>query len=162
MPRINTTRSGHHAPASIAGITWLPFTAGRHLDTLRRAMHLIDTRIKGARACDAAFRALPGGRSFAQVWTDQTIWLSYDPTANGSLYGATNQVGGRDVTICEFTFRMGEWTTAGTLIHELAHANGADGISHDAEGTLHSCLLSKVEDPTIIGMLRPLTPRVLA
>lgn len=162
MPRVHTRRSGHHGPASSGGIQWLPFTQGRHLATLESAMHLISTRIKGSHACDAAFRALPGGRSFAQVWADNSIWISYDPTADGSLYGATDSAGGREVTISEFALRMGVWTTAGTLIHELAHTNGADGISHDAEGTLTHCLLPTVEDPNIIGLLRPLAPRALA
>ena len=85
MPQINTVESGHQGPPPSDGISWLPFTPERHLFTLRRAMHIIDTRIKGASTCDAAVRTLPGGRSFSEVWADQTIWLSYEPSKDGSL-----------------------------------------------------------------------------
>ena len=53
-----------------------------------------------------------------------------------------------------FRIGMGRWTTAATLVHELAHANGADGVTRDAGATLGECMLSGLEDPTVIGMLR--------
>jgi hypothetical protein len=156
VPQINTPTSGHHSPAPKSGFSWLPYTATRDLSTLQHAVRIIDGRIKGTHACDAAFRALPGRRSFVQVWADQGIWISYDPSNDGSNYGATEFVGGKEITITEYALRLGVWTVAGTLIHELAHTNGADTVTHDAEGTLKRCLLQTVEDPTIIGMIRPL------
>jgi hypothetical protein len=156
MPQINTPHSGHVAPPPKSGYSWLPYTKQRHLATLQQAIRIIDSRVENSHSCNLAFQALPGGRSFAQVWRDPNIWISYDPKADGTSYGATDYVGGKEITITEFTLRMGVWTTAGTLIHELAHTNGADGVSHDAEGTLKKCLLQTVEDPTILGMVRPL------
>ena len=154
MPSVNTVASRHSGPSPIAGWSWLPFNEKRHLHKLRTAVRIIDSRIRGSRPCGAAFRALPLERTFAQVWADANIWISYDPKNDGQNYGATNFVGGKEVTISEYALRMGHWTTAATLIHELAHTNGADGTSHDAEATLRDCLLSGLEDPTIIGMFR--------
>lgn len=154
MPRINTEGCGHAGPAPVAGWSWLPYTPARHLHTIRDAFHIIATRVVESKACDVAYRALPGGRSFAQVWADQNIWISYDPKNDGHNFGVTIRVGGGEVSISEYALRMGRWTVAATLIHELAHTNGADGISHDAEGTLRHCLLPGLEDPTIMGMLK--------
>lgn len=153
MPRVNIVDSGHAGPAAVYDWSWLPYTQARHLHTLREAFHIINTRITGHKACDAAYRTLAGGRSFAQVWADQSIWINYDPKNDGHNYGVTIFAGGKEVSITEYALRMGRWTTAATLIHELAHTNGADGVSHDAEGTLRHCLLRGLEDPTIMGML---------
>lgn len=154
MPRINTAKSGHVGPGTVAGWSWLPYTSERHLHTVHQAFHLITTRVVGSKACDAAYRALPGGRSFAQVWADHNIWISYDPQNDGHNYGVTIYAGGKEVSISEYALRMGRWTVAATLIHELAHTNGADGINHAAEETLRHCLLPGLEDPTIMGLLQ--------
>ena len=56
---------------------------------------------------------------------------------------------------------MGRWTVAATLVHELAHVNGAPGNDRQAEHTLASCLLQKLEDPQIIGRItNPSVPRL--
>jgi len=155
MPRVNTPDTGHAGPAANGGWQWLPYTDNVLLHTLRVAMRIIDTRIKGNRPCDQAFRALPGGRTFAQVWADPGVWVSYDPKNNGLNYGVTNFVGGKEISITRFALRMGHWTTAATLIHELGHVNGAPGgRSHAAEGTLRHCLLPGLEDPNILGTIQ--------
>ncbi len=154
MPSINIPGSGHAGPPTNSGWQWLPYTDDAMLSTLRRAIHVIDSRIKDYKPCNAAFKALPRGRSFAQVWNDPTIWISYDPNQGGLNYGATL---GQDVTITRYALHMGLWTTAATLVHELAHTNGADGISHDAEGTLRSCLLQGLENPQIVGSIDNVT-----
>jgi hypothetical protein len=153
MPKINTPESGHTGPAANAGWQWLPYTNAAYLKTLKRAISIIDSRIKSHKPCDTAFAALPGARGFVDVWADNSIWISYDPKNNGSDYGATNFVGGKEVTITRYALRMGRWTTAATLIHELAHVNGADASTHAAEETLRHCLLAALEDPNIIGVV---------
>ncbi len=150
MVSINIPSAGHTGPAANSGWQWLPYTDADFLATLHRAMHVIDSKIKGYQPCNAAFQTLPRGRSFAQVWNDPTVWISFDPKNDGHNYGATL---GQEVTITRFSLRMGLWTTAATLVHELAHVNGADGFSHAAEGTLRSCLLQGLEDPTIVGSI---------
>ncbi|HMA71198.1 MAG TPA: hypothetical protein VKP67_06890 [Xanthobacteraceae bacterium] len=154
MPNINTPDSGHNAPDENSGWQWLPYTDATLLATLKHAIRIIDGRIKGFRPCDRAFRALPGGRSFTQVWTDPDVWISFDPKNNGRDFGVTNFVGGKEISVTKFALRMGHWTTAATLVHEMAHVNGAPGgDSHAAEGTLRSCLLSGLEDPNILGAI---------
>src|SRR5664279_2091109 len=127
MPTINTPSSAHAGPATIAGWQWLPYTDATLLHTLRDAIHIISARINGNKPCDAAFKALPSGRTFAQVWADASIWVSYDPDNIGTKYGVTDRVGGSEISITRYALRMGRWTTAATLIHELAHTNGAPG-----------------------------------
>ena len=48
-----------------------------------------------------------------------------------------------------------------TLIHELAHVNGASGVDHAAEQTLTSCLMQAHHDPNIIGQLEDSRSRSL-
>jgi hypothetical protein len=153
LPQINIPSSGHTGPAAIAGWQWLPYTDADYLKTLKEAITIINDRINGNQPCDNAFRALPGGRTFAQVWSDNAIWISYDPKNDGHNYGVTNAVNGKEISITQFSLRMGRWTTAATLIHELAHTNGAPGTTHLAEGTLRHCLLRGLEDPSIIGAI---------
>jgi hypothetical protein len=151
MAQINTPASGHAGPAPLpGGHQYLTYTDAGFLNTLRRAIHIIETRINGHRPCDRAFQALPGGRSFAQVWTDNAVWINFDPIRRQGDFGARR---GNDITITAFSLAMGRWTTAATLVHELAHVNGAPGDTHAAEGTLRHCLLGGLEDPTIIGAL---------
>lgn len=155
MPTINTPTSAHAGPAATAGWQWLPFTDANLLAALKRAINIIDARIKGSKPCNAAFKTLPSGRTFAQVWSDPTIWISYDPDRSGRKYGVTNRVGGSEISITQYALCMGEWTVAATLIHELAHANGAPGgASHAAEATLGDCLLNALEDKTILGQIQ--------
>jgi len=86
------------------------------------------------------------------------VWVSYDPGGQGGRYGATL---GNEITITAYALRMGRWTVAATLVHELAHVNGAPGTDKQAEHTLASCLLQKLEDPTIIGrIMTPSAPRL--
>ena len=151
MPRINTAASGHAGPVPIpGGHQYLSYTDATFIATLQRAVGIIDSRIRGSSKCDAAFRALPGGRTFAQIWADNSVWINFDPSRTGGDYGATRS---KEVTITAYALAMGHWTVAATLIHELAHANGAPGITHQAEATLRSCLLPGLEDPAIIGKL---------
>jgi hypothetical protein len=150
MPTINIPTSGHAGPAAIAGWQWLPFTDHSLLVSLQHAVHIISSRINGNGACNAAFSALPGGRTFSQVWADATVWISYDP---GNVVGRFGATLGKDITLSRYACRMGAWTMAATLVHELAHVNGASGATHDAEGTLGKCLLKAHEDPAIIGQV---------
>lgn len=151
MPQINTPSTGHAGPAPIpGGHTYLPYTDAAHLATLQRAIAIITTKIKGDSKCDLAFKSLPGKRTFAQVWADNSIWINFDPTRASGDFGAAR---GREITITAFALSMGHWTVAATLVHELAHVNGAPGTTRAAEATLKSCLLGKLENPNIIGKL---------
>ena len=76
-------------------------------------------------SADVYFRTLPGGRSLRALLADNTIWVNYNATIN--YFGETNRVGGKEIAIGRSAFRIGRWTVLATLIHELAHSNGAPG-----------------------------------
>jgi len=152
MPSINTTASGHPSPVNTRR-QYLPYSSAedRYLVTLRMAMDIINSRIRGHAPCNAAFRALPGGRSFADVWNDNSVWINYDPDSNPGYFGARV---GNDVTISKYAYLMGHWTVVATLVHEFAHVNGAPGgNSTQAEDTLRRCLLHQLHDPAVLGRL---------
>jgi len=151
MPQLNLPGSGHVAPTALSGWQWLPISVASYQNRIQHAVNIINSRIQGYAPCNAAFRLLPGGRSFAQVWADPTVWISTDPGGAGGRFGATL---GKEVTLSQYACRMGEWTLVATLIHELAHVNGANGLSHAAEATLQKCLMGAHHDPTIMGAIR--------
>jgi hypothetical protein len=156
MPMINLPTSGHVGPAPlVGGHSYLTYTNATFLHTLNSAVHIITKRIFGYAPCDAAFTALPGGRTFREVWADPDVWLNFDPSRRQGDFGATR---GNDITITAFSLAMGRWTVAATIVHEMAHVNGAPGNTHAAEATLRDCLLKGLEDPTIIGAI-PRSPR---
>ena len=119
MPTINTPGSAHVAPAPNSGFRWLAYEDDNKLKkALQDAFFIIQNNIRGMRPCNKCFKALPGGKSFDDVWDDATVFVSFDPQGKGGTFGATL---GKDVTITAFSLRMGRWTTAATLVHELAH-----------------------------------------
>lgn len=150
MPNINLPGSGHVSHVAISGWQWLPVSNHSFEHTLRTAFRIIDARIKGYALCNQAFSALPGHRSFAQIWNDANIWINFDPVGTYGRYGATI---GNDIAISAYALRMGHWTTAATLIHELAHVDGAPGTNTQAEDTLLSCMLAAHHDSRIIGQI---------
>ena len=84
------------------------------------------------------FRSLPKRRSLSDLLADSRLWINYCP--NRTEYGWTvgTPSGGEEVGICPLSFRWGRWTVLATLIHELAHVNGA-GSDHAAELALPHC-----------------------
>jgi hypothetical protein len=98
-------------------------------------------------SADAYFRSLPNGRSLTQLLADSSIWVNYSATIVG--YGETNAVGGKEIAIGATAFRYGRWTVLATLIHELAHSNGAQGgASKAAEEALVACGLGRRGEQT--------------
>jgi hypothetical protein len=82
---------------------------------------LITHRIPRA---DQYFKTLPLGRTLTQLFADNAIWVNYNqvmPYFGEAIIGETELAIGRSALV------MGRWTTLGTLIHELAHINGAPG-----------------------------------
>jgi hypothetical protein len=112
---------------------------------LRKAFHLVIDRSFLNVACNDCFRRLPGGRSFEEVWHDPAVWVCYDGRRDRGWYGAFTSVSaGRKtlslITISQKSFDKGAEWVAGTLVHELAHANGAPGApSTLADETLIPC-----------------------
>jgi hypothetical protein len=150
MPRINVPGSGHIAPPPTAGYQWLPFTEASYIAAVRKAFAVIDSRIKGYEPCNAAFKALPNGRTFADLWNDPNVWVSFDPDGRATSFGGTLR---NDISVSQHACRMGQWTLVATLVHELAHVGGVHEETNRAESTLKACLMRAHYNPFIIGSL---------
>ncbi|MCL1824837.1 MAG: hypothetical protein FWG26_02670 [Betaproteobacteria bacterium] len=149
MPNINTTSSGHPSPVNTRR-KYLPYSSAEseYLRALQMAIDIINSRIKGHVPCNNAFKALPKGRSFLDVWNDISVWINYDPDFIPGYFGARV---GNNITISKYAFLQGHWAVVATLVHELAHVNGAGGWDTQAEDTLKDCLLKNLHDPSVIG-----------
>lgn len=151
MPTIHVAGDGHVTPIPLAdGTTWGPYTDKKVRRTLDQALYILKHNIRGVKPCNKCFAALPGGRTFDDVFDDATVFVSFDPSGPNS--GVTDAVGGREITISVSEFQGGRWTVAATLVHELAHVNGASATTADAEKSLKCCGLSGLFRPGAIGM----------
>lgn len=149
--KINEPGSAHVGPMKNGDAEWLPYdnTIVIQKNLLLTAISMIRVFILGRTTCDKAFKSLPGGRSFSEIFNDNSVWISYCKDPN--IYGYTDAVGGKEITICQHAFGKGVGAVTGTLVHEMAHVNGADGSTHAAEATLPPCFMTAVYDPTIVG-----------
>lgn len=101
------------------------------------------------------FKKLPDGRSLSQLLNDSSIWVNYCPTL--TLFGEA-QISGKELAIGPKAFTKGKWMVLGTLIHELAHIDGAPtGSDIQAEEALYHCGLG-TEAEWLDGIDDPSTP----
>lgn len=99
-------------------------------------------------SADRYFSSLPFGRSLTQILADRTIWINYAPTIK-DLWGAEDNRIHKEIAITPPSYLWGRWTVLATLIHELAHINGAPGSrSQAAEEALLHCGLGKRSEAT--------------
>jgi hypothetical protein len=68
----------------------------------------------------------------------EIFWISYDPHGRGA-----GETVGRHITIGRTPLRFGRWAVAATLVHELAHINGASDLNGEAEKALLQCGLKE-------------------
>jgi hypothetical protein len=168
MPTINRESSKHKTGfRTKEGDTWEPFTDDKKIALVSAAFTEINKQIfqdKGIlKSCKAAFGKLPGGKDFAALWKDPGVWVSYNPHMVDGFFGITYQ---RDIALAEYIFTLREpvrWIAA-TLVHELAHVNGAPGgmESKDAESTLPPCGFDDKYNPATVGAVRRPTQIFLA
>ncbi len=161
MPNINFLISKHQLPAIIEPVArpympkkneyddWRVGQLGRAMKWIER--HVVN-RPKKSQTCDEAFVALPGGKTFVDLWGDANIWISFHTDPDPTLFGQAVRHG-KDLAVAYGAFRLGWRAVAATLIHEFAHLNGAGSKTSDAEDTLLHCGLKKQHDPTVIGFL---------
>lgn len=98
-------------------------------------------------SADTYFQSLPLSQKLSDLLQNNRIWINY--SAVMPHYGETNRVGGKEVCISEYAHRWGKWTVLATLIHELAHVNGAPGgADKRAEEALLHCGLGKGSEKT--------------
>lgn len=125
---------------------YVAFPASRRGDVLwaRRKARWIAAAMPSA---NTYFRSLPDGKSLSDLLADSSIWINYHATM--TAFGETNAVSGKEIAISERSCRIGRWTVLATMIHELAHADGAPGGSdRRAEEALLACGLGHVSEKT--------------
>jgi hypothetical protein len=148
MPRINEPASGHGRITSPAGNRYWEYSNKSSLAILKQAIFIIQSNVKGMRTCNDSFKNLPNGRSFDDVWADNSVWINYEDRTDRDWYGITLG-GGHEISISESAFKKGRWWVAGTLVHELAHVNGAPGDTGAADATLIPCGLRNAYEGVI-------------
>src|SRR5262245_42935906 len=102
---------------------------------------------KNMPSADRYFKRLPNGRSLSALLDDRTIWINYAPDIPGD--GRIVEEFPNEIGLGQKAFQAGRWMVLGTLLHELAHVNGAEGgESRSAEQTLVHCGLGRAEEIT--------------
>ena len=119
-----------------------------HRDTMRWARRRAIWIAQNIPSADVYFRNITGGaRSLTALLADRNIWTNYHATL--ADFGVTPGAAGfaTECAIGPSAFRIGRWTVLATLIHELAHCNGAPGGgSTVAEDALPHCGLGKLSE----------------
>lgn len=165
MPNINRPSLKHTTNFRTKdGDLWLPFTDETQITQMINVFMEINSKViwdKGIlKSCNGAFSKLPGRRDFASVWRDPNIFVSFNPNTDPGLFGITFK---KDITIASRLFKSPNAVRAiaATLVHELAHINGAPGgmDSKAAEATLPPCGFDDMFNPATVGMMirRPIS-----
>jgi hypothetical protein len=87
---------------------------------------------------------------------DPGIWVSLNSNPATDIFGMTHK---KEISILIRLFSLGSLVRviAATLVHELAHVNGAPGgwtDSKAAESTLPPCGFEDQYNPAIVGSIR--------
>jgi hypothetical protein len=158
MPNINRPSLKHETKFKTKdGDRWLPFTDDAQIQQMIDAFMVINSKVIWDKTilknCNRAFCNLPGRRDFAAVWRDPGVYVSFNPNPDPSFTGITFK---KDITISSWLFKNPNAARliAGTLVHELAHVNGAPGgmVSKAAEATLPPCGFDDLFNPALVGM----------
>lgn len=134
MIKINT---GDHS-GSIHGTAFLAIP-GRHRHRVEWALRELVKIPKSHPRADTYFTSLPGGRSLTQLLDDTSndIWINY--SADTSAMGFALTTHATDIWLGRGSLRYGKRAVLATIIHELAHINGASGRDHAAERAVYEC-----------------------
>ncbi|SRR6266849_3776050 len=136
------------------------------LDALKGAINILR---KLPKKCDCAFKRIGSGRSLNQLLDDPSITVRFDPTPppdpkepeNGyTMPGDTH-----NIWVHPFPCRMGRWTLAALLVHELVHITLVPGPNQDdinglAYGMERTCGLSPLSTSSTVAApaLPPIEP----
>jgi hypothetical protein len=131
----------------------------RHLGTMRWARKRALAVSVGMPSANVYFRGITAGaRSLSEILADSNMWVHFHPTLVD--FGVTPGAAGfaTECAIGPAAFRGGRWVVLATLIHELAHCNGAPGGgSTVAEDALPHCGLGTMAELRT-GVDNPRTP----
>lgn len=143
MISVNSSKNPHSGPLGAGPVP------DRYLGTLKEALRILTHRVRDDGRCNESFLALPYQNDFRSFIDNPYIWINYDPANDGELCGWTRpNVYPMDIVLTQYSLRMGKWLAAATIIHELAHLNGAPGgDSHTAELRVLECGLHSANGP---------------
>ncbi|MBK8181832.1 MAG: hypothetical protein IPK63_02490 [Candidatus Competibacteraceae bacterium] len=126
-----------------------------HQKTMRWARTKAKWIASNINSANTYFRTLPDGRSLSDLLGDSSIWVNYHATMPD--FGEA-EISGKEIAISHTAYRIGRWTVLATLIHELAHINGAPGTPDKrAERAVIECGMGKLSELTT-GVDDPFTP----
>ena len=122
-------------------------------DALVNARRYLDVKVQEHVPCNDCFRRLPGKRSFKEIYNDPDVWINYMDEPDGP-WGYSN-ADTKEIGVHSRSLTRGHLFVAATIVHEMAHLNGASGRKDDqtAEQTLKFCLLTQMFDPNVFGTI---------
>ena len=143
MLSIHTALNPHAGPLGSGPVP------SKYLGTLKQALDILKHRVRANLQCNASFEALPFRNNFRSFIDNPYIWINYDSrNVEGECGYVALPAFPMDVVLTQFALRKGRWLTAATIIHELAHLNGAPGDeSHEAELRVLECGLHSPNGP---------------
>jgi RHS repeat-associated protein len=126
------------------------------LPALKKALDIVR---KLPKKCDCAFKRIGSHRSLRQLVDDPNITIHYDPEPppKGSTEDAyTLQGDTHNIWTHPFPCRMGRWSLAAMLVHELVHITlvpgpGQDDLNGLAYGMERECGLSPLSTIVPVG-----------
>ena len=160
MPNINRPSKNRTILRTKDGDTWEPFQDEKQVNVVISAFMVINKNViwdkRILKTCNCAFAKLAGRRDFATVWRDPEIWVSLNSNPATDIFGMTYK---KEISIPIRLFSIPEpvRVIAATLVHELAHVNGAPGgwtDSKAAESTLPPCGFDDQYNPAMVGSIR--------
>jgi hypothetical protein len=104
MPKVNVPGSGHGEFVSAAGNRYWEYKDAEVKKILDAAIAIINNSVTKIASCDECFKHLPKGRSFNDVWKDDSIWINFEPRKDRNWYGVTRGVGGTEISISQSAF----------------------------------------------------------
>ena len=138
---------------------FVAFPGGARLETMRWARRKAIWIPQNIPSANVYFRGITAGaRSMTDILADSTMSVHFQPTLVD--FGVTPGAAGfaTECAIGPAAFRGGRWVVLATLIHELAHCNGAPGGgSTVAEDALPRCGLGTMAELRS-GVDNPRTP----
>lgn len=152
-PRIGGDGLIYSRPDNSAdGTTWAAFESAEDIRKVNSALEILRTQVQPRKSVDDFFRRLPYHHSFEEVLGDARVWICFDPAGPAAAETKTFYI-----TLGRKTIKAGYWTIAATLLHELAHVNGATDIGNEAEqALLHAGLKAHyVESNAVPPVPRP-------
>jgi hypothetical protein len=155
--------SSNHAPRNVLDYrnVFVPFPKwGGDYELISGAVRYIETKIVDYPPCNKSFSRLPLGNTLKEIVDFLKVWLNFIDNPESDLVGLTREgfSDTQDIGVTRAAMDKGKMYVVATIVHELAHVDGAPGTlakrrSNAAERTLKHCLLGPQFDPNIFGVL---------